>query len=90
MNSSLPGPCMYTTVLRPPLQRILSHYSYIKRKEPELLARECGPACDTVRRQRRGRSWGWRGAPAPAPPPDSLLCGSRPTGLASAACTRAQ
>jgi hypothetical protein len=40
-------PCAYTTVLRPPLERLLSHYSYIMRVAPHIMLEPC-PGCASI------------------------------------------
>jgi hypothetical protein len=46
-NSSMAHECTYTTVLRRPVERLLSHYSYLMRAEPQVVLKECA-ACGDV------------------------------------------
>jgi hypothetical protein len=43
LNAPRPG-CAYTTVLREPLARVVSHYRWLSREAPAVLARRC-PGC---------------------------------------------
>jgi len=47
INSTMPNPCSYTTVLRHPLDRVLSHYSYLMQVAPQVVLEEC-PTCGDV------------------------------------------
>jgi hypothetical protein len=49
LNATLPkrAPCVYTTVLRDPLARIVSHYRWLMRAAPHVLLRRC-PECTTI------------------------------------------